>query len=146
MPLIQMGKRGAHADRYAEMYVTMTNIDRLQLFFVQGGEKREDKVGGLEKERAWERVTEKKLMNREGEWEKEGQRQSRKYRRREIEKKSETVRPAAYLAPLHEVNKLPKSKASCSSIIPKWEVWAVEWGKEEGEGGTEWDRGEWVKV
>lgn len=62
-------------------------------------------------------------------------------------KVGDRVKPAAYLAPLHEVNKPPKSKASWSSIIPKWDVGEVELGEAEGGGGgTEWDRGEQVKV
>ena len=36
------------------------------------------------------------------------------------------VRPADCLVLLHEVNKLHRSKASWSSIIPKWEVGKVE--------------------
>lgn len=32
------------------------------------------------------------------------------------------MRPADHLVSLHEVNKLSKSKATWSSIIPKWEV------------------------
>lgn len=36
------------------------------------------------------------------------------------------VRPADCLVLLHEVNKLQRSKASWSSIIPKWEVGEVE--------------------
>lgn len=52
------------------------------------------------------------------------------------------VRPPDYLVLLREVNKLPKSKASWSSIFPKWEVGELEWGEEEGGAGAEWDRGE----
>lgn len=62
----------------------------------------------------------------------------------ETEKVWDRVRPAACLVLLHEVNKLPKSKASWSSIILKWEG-EVEWRGRGGRRGVECDRGEWVK-
>ena len=84
--------------------------------------------------------------SRRTEREEEGQHHSRKCRMRGNKKVWDRVWSAASLALLHEVNKLPKSKASWSSIIPKWEEGEVEWVEDEGGGGTEWDRGEWVKV
>lgn len=48
------------------------------------------------------------------------------YEEGKITCETDRVRPADYRVPLHEVNKLSKSKASWSSIIPKWEVGELE--------------------
>lgn len=62
------------------------------------------------------------------------------------------MRSGVYLALLHKVNKLPKSKASWSSIIPKWEVGGGVRGKrmkgvgQRGAGqGPEEERSSWER-